>query len=170
MKNLAAAVEQSLATENHYGALALALTLPDICGYVEGASTRSKDRYVSFFNAYMSVLYCFPVGAAGTMTEFLSGEDFYALRCSVVHEGRDDITDQKARQTLEKFQFVVPPPGWTVHKNLHGRGTLQLQVDLFCREILVGVYSFLSSIEPGSPAAQRLSMLCRIHDINGVEL
>src|SRR5690606_11962376 len=136
----------------------------------EGQYARSKDRYVSFFNAYMSVHYCHPVGPAQTLTTFLTGDDFYALRCSVVHEGRDDITTQKARQTLESFQFVVPPDGWTVHRNLHNGRTLQLQVDLFCREILSGVYSFLAGIEPGSPAAGRVAMLGRIHDMQGAAL
>jgi len=170
MNHLAGAVEKSLSTGNHYGALVVALTLPDICGWVEGQYARSKDRYVSFFNAYMSVHYCHPVGPAQTLTTFLTGDDFYALRCSVVHEGRDDITTQKARQTLESFQFVVPPDGWTVHRNLHNGRTLQLQVDLFCREILSGVYSFLAGIEPGSPAAGRVAMLGRIHDMQGAAL
>ena len=170
MNHLASAVEQSLASGNHYGALAVALTLPDICGWVEGVRHRSKDRYLSFFDAYMAILYKHPVGAQGTVTTFLSGEDFYALRCSVLHEGRDDITAQKARQTLERFQFVLPPSDWTVHRNLFGRGALQLQVDLFCREILTGVYSFLAGIEAGSPEAERMAMLGRIHDLNGVAL
>ncbi|RYG98046.1 MAG: hypothetical protein EON58_08260 [Alphaproteobacteria bacterium] len=170
MNHLAAAVEKSLTSGNHYGALVVALTLPDVCGWVEGRHARSKDRYISFFNDHMSVHYCRPVGPARTLTTFLTGDDFYALRCSVVHEGRDDISSQKARQTLENFQFVVPPDGWVIHRNLHNARTLQLQVDLFCREILTGVYSFLGGVQPGSPAADRLYLLGRIHDMNGVAL
>jgi hypothetical protein len=56
------------------------------------------------------------------------------MRCAYLHEGRDEIVEQKAQEALERFQFVVPPEGCVVHSNQFNN-SLQLQVDIFCREI-----------------------------------
>ena len=61
---------------------------------------------------------------------FLSGADCYALRCAFLHEGRDEITDQRAGEVLDAFAFVVPPAGSAIHSNQNNQ-TLQLQVDIF---------------------------------------
>lgn len=63
-------------------------------------------------------------------TSFLNGGDCYALRCAVLHEGSDDIVEQRAREALERFEFYEPAPGLRMHCNQIGV-RLQLQVDLF---------------------------------------
>ena len=43
MQRFTSAIEQALADKNWYGALTLALTLPDICGKMENPQERSSS-------------------------------------------------------------------------------------------------------------------------------
>ena len=99
-------VESALTDHNWHAALAVALILPDICAKLEAPSSTSRDRYVSWFNAYLKPKYVAEV--RGQPEEFLSGEDLYALRCAYLHEGADDITGQDAQRALDSFRFVAP--------------------------------------------------------------
>jgi hypothetical protein len=72
------------------------------------------------------------------------GDDCYALRCSFLHQGLSDITEQRARRVLSDFRFVHPDPNGRLvpHCNRFRdavHDVLQLQVDLFCRDICAGV-------------------------------
>ena len=58
MKNFIKAVEKAIEAKNLYGALFIALTLPDICGKIEFFSIPSSEkRYIKWFNKYMSDKY-----------------------------------------------------------------------------------------------------------------
>jgi hypothetical protein len=98
---------------------------------------------------------------------FLSSADFYALRCSFLHEGRDDITDQSAQEVLKRFQFVVPSHGFVTHCNQLGR-MIQLQVSAFCRQICDGASEFAKSASANPAALARLEQLLLIRDTRGV--
>ena len=167
MLHLIDAAESALAAGNNYAALALCLAMPDICGWIEDPKTTSRARYTSWFDRYLKQHYTSRVGALGTEHAFLSASDFYALRCAYLHEGRDEITDQRAQDVLTSFQFVVPPSGWAVHCN-QVNSTLQLQVNIFCTQVIEGVKSFVQALEQRSEAAARLGSLLLIRDINGV--
>jgi hypothetical protein len=169
MNHLIFSINQSLQTQNYYAALGMALSLPDICGWVENPTIGSKARYVAWFEKYIQSLYTKPVIGDGPAFVFLTGSDCYALRCAYLHEGRDDINDQRAKQALDSFQFVVPPPSWTVHKNKLGN-TLQLQLDIFCQELINGASQFLSDILLNTDAALRLTTMLMIRDVNGKPL
>ena len=130
---------------NWYAALCVALTLPDICARIELPNEIiSHRRYADWFDTYIRRSYTRAVGPECHERTFLTGNDCYALRCAFLHEGSDDITKQKAREVVERFHFVVPPPGWEIHCNMVG-AKLQLQVDIFCRDIERGVRKWLES-------------------------
>ena len=166
MNNLLHSIEQSLNTGNHYAALAMALAIPDICGWIEDPESSSKARYISWFEKYLKSKYVRQATDHNPEHTFLTGSDCYALRCAFLHEGRENITEQRAQQVLESFQFVVPPSGWTVHKN-QANNTLQLQVDIFCRDVIEGVTQFLSDISTNKEALSRITQGLLIRDING---
>lgn len=169
MNHLLHAIEKALEAENHYAALTMSLALPDICGWVQDPSSKSKARYVAWFEKYLQQTYTLPASIHRHEHIFLNGSDCYALRCAYLHEGRDDITDQRAQQVLKAFQFVVPPKGCTLHRNQTNQ-SLQLQVDIFCREIIGGVKQFLSDISGNHEAMQRLGQMIKIRDVNGNSL
>lgn len=167
MDHLIKAVEDAMVSGNYYAALTVAVTLPDICGWIEDPATSSTSRYVRFFDAHMAQHYVHPMGRSGALQVFLKGKDFYALRCALLHQGTDDISLQKARATLDSFRLIMPPSNITIHCNLFGTNQLQIQVDIFCREIMKGAYAVLASIVPGSGSHTRLKSLARIHDVSG---
>lgn len=144
MKELIQAVEIALATRNWYGALAVALTLPDICGKIDAPTAGSRARYAQWFETYVGHKYVSYVGVDRQRHVFLSGDDCYALRCAYLHEGSDDITLQRARDALDRFRMVVSPPGSVFHNN-RVNSKLQLDVAHFCRDILSGIHQWLKS-------------------------
>lgn len=172
MNHLLLAVESALQAGNHYAALALALALPDICGWVQDPDVTTGARYVAWFEKYLQSKYTNPASALIPNHIFLNGSDCYALRCAYLHEGRDDITDQRAQQVLDAFHFVVPPKGWKLHCNQFintktNTKTLQLQVDIFCREVIEGVKQFLFDISSNPDAVKRLNQLLLIRNEQG---
>ena len=97
---------------------------------------------------------------------FLTANDFYALRCSVLHEGSDLVTGQLAREVLERFQFIAPiPGGGSIHCNQLD-AHLQLQVDIFCMDICEAVGEWRTGIQEGSDQAQRISELMIIREFS----
>lgn len=136
--NFTGSLQQSLANQNYFAALTLALTLPDICSKLENPQLNTGPRYIDWFNEFLSRKYKRQVGPQGQVHTFLSGGDFYALRCAVLHQGELDITSQRARQVLNDFIFVRPRVSSSVHLN-QLNDTLQLQVDIFCVDIILAV-------------------------------
>ncbi|TXI02835.1 MAG: hypothetical protein E6Q70_17265 [Pseudomonas monteilii] len=149
-----------------YVALSSALTLPDVCGrLMEPAEKSSEKRYANWFREWMQPLYTSVVPGEGERI-FLSGSDCYALRCSYLHEGGGDITNQRARKALEKFHFISPAPpplDWKLHRNLLGGTVLQLQVDLFCLEMADAVERWSQSVIGDAVIQERMQSLLVIY-------
>lgn len=163
MDHLTAAVRRAVAEENWYAALALALTLPDICGRLETPDAGSKTRYVAWCQTYLEPTYTGPVGPDRTPHVFLHAEDCYALRCAVLHEGREDISAQTAAKALDSFRWVAPKPGSQVHLN-QVNGRLQLQVDIFSEDVSRGVDAWLRAV----PATD-VDVRSRMEDLMTIE-
>ncbi len=145
MENFVEALEISLTSKNWYSVLFISLTLPDICGKVDYPDVGSKQRTINWFKKYVEPSYTIKSHESDKV--FLSGADFYALRCALLHEGQDDISNQRAREVLDNFKFVQPlHQGLHIHNN-RLNNTLQLQVDQFGRDILHGVKQWLKDIE-----------------------
>lgn len=136
MYSLANSLKSSISSGNWYGALFLALSLPDILGRIKYPNMSSQKRYSLWFKEYIQEKYTTRNGV------HLSGNDCYALRCSALHEGSEWIEKQRAREIVKRFKFYLPKEGIIYHNNMFG-GTLQLQVDIFCNDILEGVERFV---------------------------
>jgi hypothetical protein len=166
MKRFTESLRSSVANGDWYVALSTALTLPDVCGRLIDPAISSGKRYPTWFKQWMEPGYTSVLPEIGEHV-FLRGEDCYALRCSYLHEGGGDITNQKARKALDKFHFIVPPGrGNSVHRNQLNNldNTLQLQVDLFCLEIADAVDAWAESVAGNCEIQSRMSSLLVIHD------
>lgn len=133
-------VERSLENETYHTALALALCLPDICSTMEfpQLKSKSKKRYILWIEKYFSELHDYG--------DSLNAADIYALRCAFLHNGSDNIEEQKARMVINRFQFLYPKAGCMIHRNYsnyNGFRTLQVDSKEFCLELLDAVNSFL---------------------------
>lgn len=163
MHDLANALETAVTERNWYGALFMALALPDICGHLENPGEKSSQkRYEQWFDIYVAPKYRHRVGAGQTLHEFLSSSDCYALRCAMLHEGSDKIMGQRARQALERFHFTEPPPSGSVHCN-QVNNILQLQVDIFCQDTLSGLRDWLNYAKADPAIMTRVSGMLKIH-------
>ncbi len=158
MKDIIAALRQSLKDENYVASLALCLLLPDICGKMENKSG-SKARYIEWFQKYLSSKY----------DGFLSGLDCYALRCAVLHEASDDIED-KDRDVLQQFYFVTKGP----HRNLFSNCTfgspkydskemLQLSVYDLCQDFMNAFQQWMDDVKLDPEIQRRLELALTIH-------
>jgi len=164
MNDLIKALELSINNKNWYGALFLALCIPDICGYIESPKKKSQDRYEQWFKEYMLSKYSFCVGPEHTPQVFLSPSDCYALRCAILHEGRDVILEQNAREALDRFHFIEPPPrGIQIHCNRINNNILQLQVDIFCNDMINGLRKWQQNIHKIPDIEQRFKNILKVY-------
>ena len=97
-------IESSLKNENFLAALALALTLPDICGKAEYPNEKSVGvRYIKWFDENIGNYEKPPQSADGQTTVFddmpyMSGEIVYSLRNCFLHQGTPNIQKDKIRE------------------------------------------------------------------------
>ena len=88
-------IRRALNLELYNCALALALTLPDICGKVEFPNENKNSRYKSWFRKYAEPLFTGPAivlpGNEIVDDTIFTNEECWALRCSVLHAGNYDV-------------------------------------------------------------------------------
>jgi hypothetical protein len=160
MRRFTSAVRQTLAAENWVAALYLAVTLPDICARLESNNQRSNGkRYAAWFDRFVGHRYLTEGDATSERRVFLAGNDAYALRCAVLHEGSPDITRQHAREVLTRFHFTVARG----HCNWL-ETVLHLDVPTYCTDLCDGVEVWAIEFPSKYPdKAARLLDLLVIH-------
>lgn len=152
-------LEKAVRAENWHAALVMSLTLPDICAKAVTPTEGSKRRYVAWFDQHLRPRYTSGVGPWREPVVFLSGDDCYALRCALLHEGSADITQQQARKVLELFRFYVPGKrNIRAHRN-RMNDTLILMVDEFATEVLDAARAWWRSLPEEERAATRQRQL-----------
>ncbi len=152
VKRFTESVRLALSARNWYAALAVALTLPDICAAAEDPGTgKSRQRYTAWWGRCMEPRY-----TASNGDIWLTALDAYLLRCSYLHSGTDEL-EGKGR-VLERVQFREPYGNGSLHMQ-RVDNVLVLEVDRFCLEVCEGVEGWLNLI-PNQPAVMaRLSGL-----------
>lgn len=111
-------IDTSLKSGAYLAALALALTLPDICGKAEYPDKDTGPRYKSWYNEYVT-----DTGKSddiyGKDMPYFSGEVAYQLRCNFLHQGTPNIDKseiKKERCKIDKFILIIDDEGistWT---------------------------------------------------------
>ncbi len=167
MDDLIKALEASIVNKNWYGSLFVALSVPDICGYLESPTERSRARYEQWFEEYMLPKNSARIGPDRTLHTFLSPSDCYALRCALLHEGREEITEQRAREALDRFHFIEPPPSGQIHCN-QINNVLQLQVDIFCNDVLSGLREWFQKIQNAPDVGKRIAGILKVYPFNQI--
>lgn len=104
-------VNKALDAEAYMAALALVLTIPDICAKAEyGDSLGNKERYVKWFDTYIGKYEICPGQKGEEMMSYLSGEVVYSLRNNMLHQGTPNINKDKIRDDVNKideFSLVI---------------------------------------------------------------
>lgn len=101
-------IEICLENERYIAALALALTLPDICGKAEYPDEKSVGkRYIQWYDQYVGSYQKSQSPYSADMP-YLSGEVVYSLRNNFLHAGNPNIEKEKIRDELCKIdQFCL---------------------------------------------------------------
>jgi len=166
--NFIDAIALCLKTENWYAALTLTLTLPDICGSLETPTTgNNKRRYVDWCRNWLEPSFTHEIGPEKMPKVFLSADDFYQARNSILHSGNGEI-DAKRRRELDRFEFFESGG----HCNWIGGGTfsgvptpsyLQLRVDAFCETVVAAVTEWIAQTSDNGDIQARKANLLQIH-------
>src|SRR5260370_31847034 len=123
MQDILDANRKNLLDGNYYAALFSTLILPSICGALESVNgTDTRAKYIGWYNRYIYDL-------------MLKGEDCYALRCSLLHQGRTTHRSSSFSRVL----FTYPHPSRTTFHNNSINGALNLDIPKFCERVLRAV-------------------------------
>lgn len=111
MQEKIAQIRQSLQSKTHLTALALALTLPDICGQVEYPEEESTgEHYRKWFNKYVKRCYTDDeqrITDKGKIRKsYFTGGMCYQLRCAYLHDGNSKIDKQENKQD-PNFKLII---------------------------------------------------------------
>lgn len=120
---------------NYFCALALALTLPDVCGNAAYPNGRVAERYIAWYDEFVG---------SGLRAErgfeevaYLSGEIVYNLRNQFLHQGSVSLETSKIREEgnrVDRFTLLLGDG-----TKLHSWGLTLNVADVWCRYIMVDV-------------------------------
>ena len=99
-------VEKSLDKDYLFSALALVLTIPDVCGKISYPSKKPSDRYINWFDEHIGNYEKCPDAGSNGMPH-LSGKLCYTLRCSYLHGGDTNIAKKYSNFTLDNFILIT---------------------------------------------------------------
>lgn len=101
-------INRALENEAYFAALALALTLPDICGKAKYPNENNRKRYISWYDEYVSKYEQCPCDICQkNKMPYLSGEVVYQLRNSFLHQGTPNVDKNKIRNEFNKFDKFI---------------------------------------------------------------
>jgi hypothetical protein len=134
--------------ENWLAALALTLTLPDICSKIETPKENDVGRrYARWWTDNFRQGYAYGSGPS----DHVKGEEVYQLRCAYLHEGRDLQADKKGiSATIEKFKFAT-----SEHHLVKKETSVLLNVKTFCLDMCSKVEKWEKDNVSKDPSMQK---------------
>ena len=177
MDHLISSINRSIKDKNWYGALAISLSIPDICSKINDGTKTTGKKYASWFNEYVGIHYQsnYPEPLLQKVLEYstkedylnlkkprLTGNDCYALRCAYLHEGIGEISTQRAREVLDEILFVEPSNEMELHGSIVNN-KLILRIDEFCSHILAGAEAWKRQLNLEQKA--RLNSFLLVKDV-----
>ena len=146
-------IKLSLNNKTYLSALALVLTIPDICSQVENhVSEGNRKMYIDWFNNYVEHEdFRFPL--EGFEKQTFDGNMCYALRCKVLHNGNLELKEsaKSLKMQLDRFEFTTPESvdyyhGYKYKSVTNEDGTEEtitiLSVDYLCERICEAAEKF----------------------------
>ena len=133
-------------------ALALALTLPDICAKVEyhnRPNWRKGKKYQEWFDNYAKQKFTYrttrvPSNETIYVTT-MDGETCWALRCAVLHAGNYNVSSKSKYEKIGIHAHRADGLCFE-HEVVDGK-RIEVDVTLFCRNICVAAETYYQSIK-----------------------
>lgn len=111
-------INLALTNKSYLSALALSLTLPDICGKIEYPHFKDKrgnrrvgKQYTAWFDDWVNQYYADNTGWTNDYTKaknpYFTGEMCYSLRCSFLHDGNSNIKNWGDKEDADFYYSYV---------------------------------------------------------------
>ena len=152
MKKKIKDIRNALKNETYYCALALALTLPDICGQVENhLKAGDRNSYIKWVNKHIEEK-DFQTPFPGFEKQRFTGEMCYSLRCKVLHNGNTDVKNESLKVNVDEMLLTFPGDknyfnGYVYTNDANGKTVTHLGIDYVCKSICEAVEKFYESWE-----------------------
>jgi len=170
MEELLKSIEKSLAAMNWYAALAVALTIPDVCAGLQSSKRKTNQAlYAAWFDDYLKSEY----GATGFVPEAsLSGKDCYALRCALLHNASDEFPREGINDLIQRIKLTAYGPHMGRHSGIrigtstgttNVPDTLTIHVARFCQDICKAARRWLMDVEGIPEIQERIEATVKIH-------
>ncbi|MCK4096449.1 hypothetical protein HCY64_10390 [Acinetobacter radioresistens] len=158
-------IRLSLATKNYFGAIAMALTLPDICASIEAENNEtSREKYCAWFDSYLSQEYKIPADDWSEEKVLFSAKECYAARCSFLHQGTNITSHQKVLKGVEKaapsVSFMKDTIISKVSRNDH---EVTLDVDSFCQNMINAVNKWIEDNKNNEIICDKIAKLPNVY-------
>lgn len=156
----------SLATNNHFGAIAMALTLPDICASVDAENGfTSPEKYSKWFDEYLSETFTQFFNDEGLSNVIFGPQECYAARCSFLHNGIRIIKHQgslgyASHPTVSSVNFMSLGYG----KYMRNGDALTLDVKFFCENMIKAVEKWMIDIKGDESKHSKILAMPIIHE------
>lgn len=168
MIEIIGSIKQALESECYLPALALALTLPDICGQVEypdyvneKGKRQSGKQYKAWFDNWVDHRYADPSGwmedRNRAKNPYFTGKMCYQLRCSFLHSGNSDIEEfgeREDEQNIFSYNFELCVNGcdrvglmWenpqrTIENKINKTKSIQIDVGNLCNNLCLSAKEY----------------------------
>ncbi|ENW05768.1 hypothetical protein [Acinetobacter beijerinckii] len=162
-------IKLSLTTNNYFGAITIALTLPDICAYVNSSNNKtSSKKYCKWFDKYLgkyySEIFIDEFKNENTAVVNLIAQECYATRCSLLHQGTHHIRHQRIlddaeHATVSSVHFMSLGYG----AYLRNGDILFLDVDFFCENMINAVETWMRDISSDRHKMKKIAAMPIIH-------
>ena len=134
MRDLLEQIRAGLKANLYYLSLFTALAVPDICGAIGSEDGQAgRPKYIDWFNRYVADKY----------RGYLTAEDCYLFRCSLLHQG----SSQHPQSGYSRVIFIEPSATKLVVHCGDLNGALVIDVRRFCNDIIDGVKVWLKQYE-----------------------
>jgi hypothetical protein len=127
-------IKRGLDSNLYFLVLFSVLAIPDICGAIASENGKAtKDKYKAWFDKYVAPKY----------NGFVSGENCYLFRCSLLHQG----SSQHPGSNYKRVIFVEPSATTYIFHNNILNDALNIDVRIFCNDIISGAEEWLNENE-----------------------
>lgn len=163
-------IKHSLITNNYFGAITIALTLPDICAYVNSSNNKtSSKKYCKWFDKYLAKSYSeiFRDEYKNENIDVVNliAQECYATRCSLLHQGTHHIKNQSIlneakHATVSSVHFMSIGYG----EYLRNGDILYLDINFFCKNMIYAVETWMKDISSDHKKMKKIKAMPVIHE------
>lgn len=134
MRDYLTQIKKGLDKNLYFLSLFSALAIPDLCGAMgSGSGETNAKKYKAWFDKYVALKY----------SGFLSGNDCYFFRCSLLHQG----SSQHPNSSYKRVLFIEPSATTNIFHNNIMNDALNIDVKIFCNDIISGAEKWLKENE-----------------------